>query len=277
VVSRPPVPGAVRVRPKATARRPAKLNRIHHDGPGDQPALVIAHGLYGSARNWGVVARRLAADRRVVAVDMRNHGESPHDPDHSYEAMATDLAAVIEDLGGSADLLGHSMGGKAAMMLAMHRPDLVRRLIVADIAPVAYPHSQIDHAIALRSVDLEGIRRRAEAEARLVPLVADPVLRGFFLQSLAFGESVARWKLNLDALIADMPRIMGFPEPRGRFEGPALFLAGETSDYIQPDHWPAILYRFPEARHVVIPGAGHWLHADAPGAFAEAVSAFLSE
>ena len=276
-MSRAPAPGAVRVKPKAPARSPAALNRIHHEGPDDRPPLVLAHGLYGSARNWGAVARRLAADRRVVAVDMRNHGESPHDPDHSYEAMATDLAGVIEGLGGNADLLGHSMGGKAAMMLALHRPDLVHRLVVADIAPVAYPHSQIDHAIALRAVDLDGIGRRAEADARLAPLVPDPVLRGFFLQSLDMGAEGARWKLNLDALIADMPRIMDFPETGRRFGRPTLFLAGETTDYIQPGHWPAIRDLFPEARHAVIPGAGHWLHADAPGAVIEAVAAFLKE
>ncbi len=275
-MSRPPAPGALRVRPKSPRPAPATLNRIHHDGPDDLPPLVIAHGLYGSARNWGAVARKLSKHRNVVAVDMRNHGESPHHEDHSYEAMASDLVEVIDGLGGTADVLGHSMGGKAAMTLALEHAGRVNRLVVADIAPVAYPHSQIDHAHALHAVDLDGVQRRAEVEARLAPLVPDPVLRGFFLQSLDFHETGARWKLNLEALIDQMHRIMGFPESRHRFDGPTLFLAGETSDYIQPDHWPAIRELFPRARHATIPGAGHWLHAEAPGPFVAAVAGFLA-
>jgi pimeloyl-ACP methyl ester carboxylesterase len=206
-----------------------KLNAILHGGPSDRPPLVIAHGLFGSGRNWGAVAKRLARDRQVAAVDLRNHGDSPRDPDMSYAAMAGDLAATIAELGGEADLLGHSMGGKAAMVLALTEPERVRRLVVADIAPAAYRHSQIGYVRAMQALDLAGLSRRSEADARLAPSVPDPVLRAFFLQSLAFEDGVARWKLNLDVLAEQMPTIMGFPEPAGRFPGPTLFLTGAAS------------------------------------------------
>ena len=136
------------------------LNVVRHGSPTDRPALLIAHGLFGSARNWGVIARRLSDGREVLAVDMRNHGESFHDPAHDYPAMATDLAKVIEDHGGPVDVLGHSMGGKAAMVLALTRPGLVRKLVVLDIAPVGYGHTQMPSIEAMRRVDLATVASR---------------------------------------------------------------------------------------------------------------------
>jgi pimeloyl-ACP methyl ester carboxylesterase len=252
------------------------LNRLVQGSPTDAAPLVIAHGLFGSARNLGAVARRLATGREVVAVDMRNHGDSLRSPDHSYEAMAADLAEVIDDLGGQGDVLGHSMGGKAAMVLALTAPERVRRLVVADIAPVAYEHSQIGYVRAMQAADLAGVTRRSEADARLAPLVEEAGLRAFFLQSLDLGEGGPRWKLNLAALAEQMPRIIGFPSLEGaRFDGPVLFVTGDASDYVRPEHWPRIRALFPAVEHTEIAGAGHWLHADAPAAFAEAVDAFL--
>jgi pimeloyl-ACP methyl ester carboxylesterase len=214
--------------------------------------------------------------REVVAVDMRNHGDSLRSPDHSYEAMAADLAEVIDDLGGQGDVLGHSMGGKAAMVLALTAPERVRRLVVADIAPMAYEHSQIGYVRAMQAADLAGVTRRSEADARLAPLVEEAGLRAFFLQSLDLGEGGPRWKLNLAALADQMPRIMGFPALDGaHFDGPVLFVSGERSDYVRPDAWPRMRALFPAAETVEIPGAGHWLHADAPKTFADAVDAFL--
>lgn len=215
------------------------LNAVVQGEPTGRPPLVIAHGLLGSARNWGVIARRLSTAIQVIAVDMRNHGDSPHDSDHSYEALAADLAAVIDAHGGRADLLGHSMGGKAAMVLALQAPERIRRLIVADIAPTAYPHTQIDNVRALQALDLSGIARRSDADAALAARVPDPAMRAFFLQSLAVTPEGAAWKLNLDALADQMPQIMGFPKIDGSFPGPALFLTGETSDYVGPEHLPA--------------------------------------
>jgi esterase len=253
-----------------------KLNAVEHAGPDGVP-LVVAHGLFGSARNWGTIAKRLAAARPVVAVDLRNHGESPWSPTQSYEAMAEDLAGTIADLGGRADLLGHSMGGKAAMVLAASRPEAIRRLVVADIAPVAYAHSQIGYVEAMRALDLGRVTRRAEADRLLAEAVPDRGVRSFLLQSLAFDEGRPRWRLNLDALAAEMPRIMAFPDLEGRFEGPALVLRGAASDYVRDAHRDAILRLLPGARIETLPEAGHWLHAERPDAFAAAVEAFLEE
>lgn len=252
------------------------LATITHGTPTERPPLVIAHGLFGSGRNWGVIAKRLSHDRLVVAVDMRNHGDSPRNPSHGYEEMATDLAAVVEGLGGRAAVLGHSMGGKASMMLAITRPDLVERLVIADIAPIAYDHDQLVYVRAMRGVDLAGVTRRSEVDARLAETVDDAALRAFFLQSVAFAEEGARWKLDLETLGREMPRIMAFPPVSGRFEGPALFVTGAHSSYVRPEHWQRIATLFPAAQRRVIPAAGHWLHAEAPGPFIEAVAAFLA-
>lgn len=240
------------------------------------PPLLIAHGLYGSARNWGVIARRLADSRDVIAVDMRNHGQSPHLASHSYPDLAADLAEVIAAHGGVADVLGHSMGGKAAMVLALGHPGRVRRLVVADIAPVAYAHDQTRHIHAMRALDLTGLESRGEADARLAPLVPEAGLRAFLLQSLDLKAAPARWRLNLDVLEAEMPRIVGWPEVEGQFTGPALFLHGAESSYVAPEHRAGIAAHFPKARFARLAGAGHWLHADKPRAFEETVRLFLN-
>lgn len=253
----------------ATIRHPAAT-------AAEAPRLVIAHGLYGSGRNWGVIARRLADRREVVAVDMRNHGESPRFPTQSYPEMAADLAEVIERLGSQpVDLMGHSMGGKAAMQLALTRPDLLRRLIVADIAPVAYAHDQTRNARAMAEIDLSRIATRAEADAALSARIDDPALRAFFLQSLDLRQHPPRWKLNLPVLEAEMAKIVGWPGTEGTFDHPTLFLTGAESRYVLPEHRDMIRARFPRARFAKIPGAGHWLHAEKPREFEETVRVFL--
>ena len=165
------------------------LNTISHGTATAIPPLLIAHGLYGSARNWGVIAKRWSDERLVVAVDMRNHGQSKWTASHTYPEMADDLAEVIAEHGGQMDVLGHSMGGKASMILALKHPDMVRRLVVADIAPVAYTHSQIQFITAMRSVDLTTLQRRSEAETQLAKASVDPALQSFFTQSLDIGDS----------------------------------------------------------------------------------------
>ena len=164
------------------------------------------------------------------------------------------------------------MGGKAAMLLALTEPGRVNRLVVADMAPVAYGHSQIEYVRAMQALDLATIARRADGDAALAARVPEPALRAFLLQSLAIEAGRARWKLNLEALAARMPAIMGFPETGARFPGPTLFLTGARSDYVRPEHWPRIRALFPAAEARAIAGAGHWLHADAPSAFIDAVA-----
>ena len=253
------------------------LNILRHPAatPTSAPPLLIAHGLFGSARNWGVIARRLSDRREVLAVDMRNHGDSPRFPTQSYADMAADLAGVIAAHGGRADVLGHSMGGKAAMMLALTEGAMVNRLVVADIAPVAYSHDQTRHITAMRALDLSGLTSRAEADYRLAASVTDPALRAFFLQSLDLKATPPGWRINLDVLEAEMPKIIGWPQVAGHFDGPTLFLSGALSHYVLPDHREAIRTLFPGARFAKLPGAGHWLHAEKPRAFEETVRVFL--
>lgn len=244
------------------------LNTVTYDGPTGTP-LLIAHGLFGSARNWGVIAKRLSETRPVITVDMRNHGGSDWHDSHTYTDMAADLAEVISE---PTDVLGHSMGGKAAMVLALQNPALVNRLIVADIAPVTYSHSQNGPIAAMRQVDLDGITSRSDAKEQLGTL--EPGVADFLLQSLDM--KARKWRLNLDVLATEMDKIIGFPDVTGVFDGPTFFLSGGNSDYVQRDARPTIKQHFPTAKFAKIPGAGHWLHAEKPREFEAAVSAFLS-
>lgn len=240
-----------------------------------QPPVLIAHGLFGSARNWNVIAKRLSDLRRVVTVDMRNHGQSPWDDSNTYSDMAADLAEVVEAQGAPMDVVGHSMGGKAAMMLAVTRPDLLRRLIVADIAPVAYGHSQSHLIEAMRKIDLAKVTTRGDADRQLEPYVPEAGVRAFLLQSL--DVKAKAWRLNHDVLERFMDDIVGWPDGvTGQFEGPTLFLSGASSDYVLPDHRPLIKALFPQARFAKIPQAGHWLHADKPREFEASLRAFFS-
>jgi len=248
------------------------LSTIRHGAPSANLPLVIVHGLFGSARNWGVIAKRLSDRGEVVAVDQRNHGASDWTETHRYPEMAADLAEVIAALpGGRADVLGHSMGGKAAMVLALTQPALVRRLIVADVAPVAYTHTQQPQIDAMRRVDLARVTSRAEAQEMMQ--AQNPEIAAFLLQSLDLAGK--RWRINLDVLERDLPWILGFPEVEGRFDGPTLFLTGADSTYVLPEHRERIRALFPRARFAKIPGAGHWLHADKPREFEGTVRAFL--
>lgn len=242
----------------------------------DCPDLLIVHGLFGSARNWGVVARHLADSRTVHVVDMRNHGQSPRADSQSYADMAGDLAEVIEALGAPMDALGHSMGGKAAMQLALTRPALIRKLVVADIAPVAYSHDQSQYIAAMRALDLTGLASRSEADRRLSASVDDPALRAFFLQSLDLKAQPPVWRLNLDVLEDQMPLIVGWSGVAGRFDGHTLFLTGALSHYVKPDYRETIRNLFPKSHFAKLPGAGHWLHAERPREFEQAVRVFLN-
>ena len=259
---------------------PVTLTHIEHPASQGEhePPLLIAHGLFGSARNFNTLGRRLATTRRVVMVDMRNHGASPWDPDNSYPALAGDLADAVERLcGGKAVVLGHSMGGKAAMTLALTRPELLAGLIVADIAPVPHSHSHLNYIEAMQAVDLAQVTRRSDADPMLAKAVPEPMLRSFLLQNLNVEEGRPSWRLNLAALAANMAPLLDFPTglPEAAFEGPAYFLHGGASPYVPPETHPRIRALFPDAEIEALPGAGHWLHAEQPEAFLAKVAGWL--
>ena len=250
------------------------LNTVE-TGAGDP--LVILHGLFGSARNWGAIGKRLSARRRVLAMDLRNHGASPRAGAMDYPAMAGDVAETMEAAGAApAALLGHSMGGKTAMALALARPELVSRLLVADIAPVPYPPRQARIANAMRAVPLRpGLTRRDADAALLAEGVQDPATRAFLLQNLRFEGDAPEWRCGLDEIAAAMASIEGFPDFASRYDGPALFLLGERSDYVQPEHRPRVRELFPAARFIALRGTGHWLHAEKPEEFIAVAESFF--
>ncbi|MFT3688150.1 alpha/beta fold hydrolase [Paenirhodobacter sp.] len=255
------------------------LHSIVHGEDTALPPLLIVPGLFGSARNWGVVARHLSARRKVIALDMRNHGDSFRSDDHSYPAMAGDLAEVIAAQGRACDVLGHSMGGKASMMLALTRPGLVNRLVVADIAPVSYGHAAYHKGLIhdMKALRIDDLTSRSEADRRLAETVKDPATRAFLLQSLELRDGPVRWKLNLDALEKNLPLILSWPAlPEGTaFPGPVLFLYGTKSTYVTAEGRAAIAPLFPRAQYQGV-DAGHWLHAERPREVETAVEDFLS-
>lgn len=248
-------------------------------GPDDPslPLTLVLHGLLGQGRNWQAIAKRLAHGRRVLAVDLRNHGQSPHDPCMTYAAMAGDLAALIAKAGGRASIIGHSMGGKAAMMLALTAPELVDRLVVIDIAPVTYRHREFaTYLDAMARIDPGSLARRTDVDAALADVDPDPRIRAFLASNLDSTPGAMRWLPNLKALQAALDDILGFAPPAGaRFERPCLFLTGGKSAYVREEQRAAILELFPKATIETIPDAGHWVHADKPAEVIEALEAIL--
>ena len=235
---------------------------------------MIIHGLYGSGRNWGVIAKRLSDKFYVVTIDLRNHGESPWFDSHNYHDMADDLVEVITSLKIKPNIIGHSMGGKAAMVLALKNPDLVERLLIADIAPVTYKHDQSKFIEAMQKIDLSKVERRSDAIMALSNYVEDKSLQNFFTQSLDLKTKT--WKLNLDILSSEMHEILGFPKIDGKFSGHTLFFRGEKSEYIRAEHREIINSLFIKARFATLKDAGHWLHAEKPREFENAARLFFT-
>ena len=251
------------------------LNYIHYPSTkSNKTPLLIVHGLYGSARNWGVISKRLSDEREIFAIDQRNHGESQWCETQSYFDMAGDLQEFLEHFGSMA-VLGHSMGGKAAMALSILKPSLVEKLVIADIAPVSYFHDNTQYIRAMKNVQLDKLATRTDAIIQLAESVPKPELRSFFAQSIDLKNK--RWKLNLDVLESEMEKIISFPQLSGKFEKVSLFLSGALSNYLQITHRPTIKKLFPKAKFAKIPNAGHWLHAEKPREFEAAVRTFLSD
>ena len=251
-------------------------------GEGAARKLVIMHGLLGAARNWMAIAKRLGGAFEVHALDLRNHGRSPWADGMHYRTMAADVARYMEAKGlAGATVIGHSMGGKASMALALDAPEIVGKLLVADIAPVRYGRvgrtSFLDYLDAMAEIDISGIERRSEADKLLAPAIEDKAVRGFLLQNLTPDEAGGfRWRCNIQGLVNGMADILDFPkELDGQtYGGPTLFLTGDQSDYVRREHRDRIRGLFPKARFAALKDAGHWLHADQPRAFMAAVNTF---
>jgi len=244
---------------------------------GKKPDLVILHGLLGSSRNWTVVGRQLAERFRVRAVDLRNHGDSPHAATATLEEMTGDVVAWADAAGlERACWMGHSLGGKIVMRLACRRPERVDLPFVLDIAPRAYPPGS-EALDAMARVDLAGLRSRRDGDRRLAERISDPTMRAFLLTNLIQdADGSFRWRVGLDGLRASVGSIRGAPLERGdRFDRPALFLVGERSDYFGPDDRELVRSHFPSARIEGLPGAGHNVHFDAREAFVAAIFRFV--
>ena len=242
---------------------------------GEGAPVVLLHGLFGQARNFGAIQRRLAAGHRVIALDLRNHGASPHAAGMTYPVMAADVLETLAAMGAlPCALVGHSMGGKVAMAAALSRPDAVSRLLVADIAPVPSPPRFAPIIAAMRGLALTAGLTRGDADAALAVAVPEAAMRGFLLQNLRFG-AVPAWRAGLGEIADGLADILDWPVFGTTYDGPALFLGGARSDYIRPAHRPLIRALFPAARMATLKDAGHWLHADNPEGFLAVLGAFL--
>lgn len=254
----------------------------------DGPHVMFLHGLFGQGRNFTTLAKRLAeGGRQVSMVDLPNHGHSPWSAGHSYPQMAEQVTALLAKQPEPVVLVGHSMGGKVAMTVALSRPELVRALVVVDIAPVSYPPGRVgspfaEYVQAMRSIDLSALHERSEADAVLQPVVPDAGVRAFLLQSLVRDPSADppwRWRLNLPVLAEHLGELTQFPDPvpGAHYDGPVLWIAGASSGYVSPADRPAMDAWFPQTRLVRIKGAGHWVHSEQPSVFLDVLSHFLDE
>jgi esterase len=243
-----------------------------------RPVLLL-HGLFGAGHHWQDIARRLAPCGEIITVDLRNHGRSPHTPRMDYAAMADDVLALLDARRiDEASIVGHSMGGKVAMTLALRAAHRVSRLAVIDIAPVGYPDRYGGLVRAAQSLDLRTLRSRAQADAQLAALVPQPALRAMLLQNLAPGaQGDWCWRIGWPGILASLEALCGFPlDLAGRPCGvPSLFVKGSASDHVDDAGERAITAHFPRARIVSLAGAGHWVQADQPAALARLLSDFL--
>ncbi len=250
---------------------------LNHRITGQGEPLILLHGLFGSLENLGGIARRLEDGWQIHALDQRNHGSSPHTDDMDYPAMAADVVAYMDAHNlDKAWVLGHSMGGKVAMVLAMRYPALVKALVVVDIAPVATDTCHTSVVRALRNLNLAAVRSRRNAEMALSFDIPDASLRRFLLQNLMRRETGYVWRINLQALADNMTMLADFPVLSGCYSGPTLFVRGGDSNYVDIKHAPVIRKMFPSSAIRTIVRAGHWLHAEKPREFLHELERFLT-
>ncbi len=254
--------------------------QLAFDDIGSGPPLLLLHGLYGSSGNWRRIAKALSDTHRVISVDLRNHGASPWAPTMSYDEMAADVAALIDRLAlrGPA-VLGHSMGGKVAMTLALTDAERVGRLIVVDIAPVSYGDRFSSYTAAMRGIDALQATTRDAIRRTLLQTIPDERVVGFLMTNLVRHDERYDWRINLAALATAMPDIGAFPDDllALHYDGPVTVIDGERSTYVSPGDEERFVALFPRARFETIADAGHWLHADQPDAFIAAVRRALTK
>ncbi|PCM43157.1 alpha/beta fold hydrolase [Marinobacter sp. ANT_B65] len=258
--------------------------KLNHRITGEGSPLILLHGLFGSLENLGGVARKLQNEWQIHALDQRNHGSSPHTDTMDYPSMAEDVVAYMDEQGiDKACLLGHSMGGKVAMQVALQAPERVEKIIVADIAPVSYKPRHDAVLEGLKQIDLTNVRSRREADVQMARFVDMEATRQFLLMNLERipkqeqldGGPVYRWRLNLKAIEACYANLASAPEGEAPYEGPVLFLKGADSAYIQEKHRDEIFRLFPHAQLSIIEGTGHWLHAEKTDTFVALCRRFL--
>ncbi|PIQ60080.1 MAG: alpha/beta hydrolase [Bacteroidetes bacterium CG12_big_fil_rev_8_21_14_0_65_60_17] len=249
-----------------------------HQGGTDARDLIILHGLLGASGNWRTLSRNVFSKHfRTIAVDLRNHGRSPHSRDMTYAVMADDVVELMNSMDiERAHVLGHSMGGKVAMTLALAHGSRVDRLVVADIAPKAYAPDHAGILEVLSAVDPASYTDRDAIELALAQHIPSAAVRQFLMKNLDRDGNSYRWKMNLPAISDAYDHIRGDIEARGTFPGKTLFVAGGASGYLDASDMLRVRARFPDARLHVLPGVGHWVHAEAPDAFSEAVLSFLT-
>ena len=249
---------------------------LHTDITGQGTPLLLIHGLFGSYENLGMIARLLADRFRIINIDLRNHGRSGHSSEMNYALMAQDLTETMDALQlPCAAVLGHSMGGKAAMQLALSQPARVSKLVLADISPVISQARHIGILQALSQIELATLVDRKQADAELQLTISDAGTRAFLLKSLYKDDRGFHWRFNLSALQTRYHEVLAAPTATGPYPGPVLFIKGGNSDYLLPEHQPTIRQLFPQAKAKVIEGTGHWLHAEKPAAFAKITADFL--
>jgi pimeloyl-ACP methyl ester carboxylesterase len=256
---------------------------LHTRAIGDRGSWVVfAHGLFGQGRNWTQIGKALADEHRVLLVDLPHHGRSGWEDTFDYLRVADQVAELL-DADDPVALVGHSLGGKVAMVLALRHPELVERLCVVDVSPVAYDRlSEFSRYVAaMQGVDLGSLASRGDAEAALADAVPDETVRGFLLQNLRRDGDGWRWQANLDVLGADLPEIGGWPEEQlagtPPYRGPVLWVAGARSDYVRPEYAAAMDRWFPANRLVTVKQAGHWVHSEQPEVFVEVLRHFLGD
>ena len=244
------------------------------------PDFVVLHGLFGSGKNWRSFAGSLEEDFQVWTLDARNHGDSPHADSMNYQQMAEDVARFFaENELKNVILLGHSMGGKTAMQLALQFPDGIAALIVVDIAPVCYDHlhKQLKLIEAMQELHLAAEMSRSEIEKKLALKIPEKRLLSFLMTNLNGQNGQFQWRIGLQQIAAGMPDLLNYPDLKSVFKGPVQFIGGENSAYLKFEYHALIRKYFPESRITLLKNCGHWLHVEQPAAFQKTVNEFLQD